>query len=223
MSYVKVGWKDYPDTSTPVNAENLNHMDDQISLMDKDVEDLKNDVDNMNETEKSLSEEIESLNSSLANGQIKFGIDEDGNYGYIKAGADTVTPFKSGGDYTRLNQFTCSLPTTSVSNSGSGVSNSSTSAKKTVYKIPAGSTIKFTYSTTVSANGWVSAGLYMNGSSIISTGQVTSTISSKSLTYVVPETIEDAVFYSKCKNGSATGASGTFAITIKAITITLPE
>ena len=27
-----------------------------------------------------------------------FGIDSDGNYGYFKAGADTVTPFKSGGD-----------------------------------------------------------------------------------------------------------------------------
>lgn len=25
---------------------------------------------------------------------MKFGIDSDGNYGYIKAGADTVTPFK---------------------------------------------------------------------------------------------------------------------------------
>ena len=29
-------------------------------------------------------------------GGIKFGVDSDGNYGYIKAGADTVTPFKSG-------------------------------------------------------------------------------------------------------------------------------
>lgn len=33
------------------------------------------------------------LNSSL--GGLQFGIDEDGNYGYIKAGADTVTPFSS--------------------------------------------------------------------------------------------------------------------------------
>ena len=29
-------------------------------------------------------------------GGLKFGIDSDGNYGYIKAGADSVTPFKSG-------------------------------------------------------------------------------------------------------------------------------
>ena len=33
-------------------------------------------------------------NSNL--GGIRFGVDEEGNYGYKKVGADTVTPFKSG-------------------------------------------------------------------------------------------------------------------------------
>lgn len=28
--------------------------------------------------------------------EIKFGVDDDGNYGYYKAGADSVTPFKTG-------------------------------------------------------------------------------------------------------------------------------
>ena len=39
------------------------------------------------------------LNSNLADslGGITFGVDADGNYGYKKAGADTVTPFKKGG------------------------------------------------------------------------------------------------------------------------------
>lgn len=37
---------------------------------------------------------VNQLNNSL--GGLQFGIDENGNYGYIKAGADTVTPFKSG-------------------------------------------------------------------------------------------------------------------------------
>ena len=40
------------------------------------------------------------LNNSL--GGMKFGIDSNGNYGYIKAGADSVTPFSSnplGDDY----------------------------------------------------------------------------------------------------------------------------
>ena len=29
-------------------------------------------------------------------GGLKFGVDSNGNYGYIKAGADSVTPFSSG-------------------------------------------------------------------------------------------------------------------------------
>lgn len=37
---------------------------------------------------------VSDLNRSL--GGLQFGIDENGNYGYIKDGADTVTPFKSG-------------------------------------------------------------------------------------------------------------------------------
>lgn len=38
-----------------------------------------------------------SLNNSF--GGLKFGTDENGNYGYIKAGADTVTPFSKGIKY----------------------------------------------------------------------------------------------------------------------------
>lgn len=37
---------------------------------------------------------LKDVNDSL--GGLQFGIDENGNYGYIKAGADSVTPFKSG-------------------------------------------------------------------------------------------------------------------------------
>ena len=49
---------------------------------------------NMNNLEQRIKTEFDSVNSSL--GVLKFGIDSDGNYGYIKDGADTVTPFKSG-------------------------------------------------------------------------------------------------------------------------------
>lgn len=31
MAYIKQDWKDYPDTSTPINAERLNHMEDGIA------------------------------------------------------------------------------------------------------------------------------------------------------------------------------------------------
>ncbi len=42
------------------------------------------------------------VDPSEGEGLITFGVDANGNYGYKKVGADTVTPFKSGGggDYT---------------------------------------------------------------------------------------------------------------------------
>lgn len=46
-------------------------------------------AENMNDLEKRISD---------AFGGVSFGVDADGNYGYIKAGADTVIPFKKGGD-----------------------------------------------------------------------------------------------------------------------------
>lgn len=48
-----------------------------------------------------VGNEISALNSDLTDSStgigFRFGIDSDGNYGYIKAGADTVTPFRFGG------------------------------------------------------------------------------------------------------------------------------
>ena len=39
----------------------------------------------------------QTITGALANIPFPFGIDVQGNYGYRKDGADTVTPFKSGG------------------------------------------------------------------------------------------------------------------------------
>lgn len=41
----------------------------------------------------------QTITGALANIPFPFGIDSDGNYGYKKAGADTVVPFSSGGGY----------------------------------------------------------------------------------------------------------------------------
>lgn len=52
-------------------------------------------------TQDSVSNVIQGIipmsDSSSVTGDITFGVDADGNYGYYKVGADTVTPFKSGG------------------------------------------------------------------------------------------------------------------------------
>lgn len=41
MSYTPINWKDDPDTSTPLDAENLNHMDSQIKASADGIEALK--------------------------------------------------------------------------------------------------------------------------------------------------------------------------------------
>ncbi len=43
-------------------------------------------------TESSLQQRVSTLEDNVP---FAFGVDEDGNYGYVKAGADTVTPFKA--------------------------------------------------------------------------------------------------------------------------------
>lgn len=51
------------------------------------------------ETARNAIANLDTVNLASAGGDdgtIKFGIDGNGNYGYYKAGADTVTPFKSG-------------------------------------------------------------------------------------------------------------------------------
>ena len=55
MAYEKVGWKDYPDKTTPINAQNLNHMDDQIAAnaekndtQDQAIQKNENDISALN-------------------------------------------------------------------------------------------------------------------------------------------------------------------------------
>ena len=74
---------------------------------------------------------------------FKFGVDSSGNYGYYKAGADSVTPFKSGAYDV---QYGTSGPFT-ITNSYQGRTTSGTITFKT----------PFTGSGTVRAYMWLSA------------------------------------------------------------------
>lgn len=53
-------------------------------------------------------------NGNLADslGGMSFGVDADGNYGYIKAGADTVTPFKNKGIIYNIGTYNPNIPST---------------------------------------------------------------------------------------------------------------
>ncbi len=72
-------------------GETLNQTNSEISDLEETVEG-KADTSDLNNyaTIEALDEVTDDLNG------FRFGVDSDGNYGYYKDGADTVTPFKSG-------------------------------------------------------------------------------------------------------------------------------
>lgn len=49
MSYEKIGWKDYPSTSTPINAKNMNHMDEGIFENANQISEIKKSMENIAE------------------------------------------------------------------------------------------------------------------------------------------------------------------------------
>ena len=63
-------------------------------------------------SQKALADAYAALDGNLTDslGGMSFGVDADGNYGYIKAGADTVTPFKSGGSLKKTNSALIANP-----------------------------------------------------------------------------------------------------------------
>ena len=66
MAYKKVGWKDYPDTTTPVNATNLNQMDEGIAAVDQELTTQKETATDMQDT-------IDQLNTGLSELNLKMG------------------------------------------------------------------------------------------------------------------------------------------------------
>jgi microcystin-dependent protein len=65
MAYKKVGWKDYPDTTTPVNATNLNQMDEGLAAVDQELTTQKENATDMQDT-------IDQLNTGLSELNIKM-------------------------------------------------------------------------------------------------------------------------------------------------------
>lgn len=47
MSYERVNWEDSPSTKTPINAQNLNTMDEGISDVDSRVSDAESNINNI--------------------------------------------------------------------------------------------------------------------------------------------------------------------------------
>ena len=82
INYTKITFSNYPDTTSPLNAENLNKLDKGIYDLDQALTDTNTNVTNITN------------NLSDNNKTFKFGFDGT-NYGYYKDGASSVTPFKN--------------------------------------------------------------------------------------------------------------------------------
>ena len=98
ISYVKKAFKNYPDTTTPVNAANLNHLDNAIYDLDQAVGNALGSTDISAIGNGTVKGAISNINSQLTdNGEsFKFGYDSvNDEMGYYKkvAGADTFFPF----------------------------------------------------------------------------------------------------------------------------------
>lgn len=84
----------YEQVGSNFGASQLNLMSDNIN-QSFDANKMLKTMDEVNAvTQEGYGVDalvVKQVNDSL--GGLQFGIDENGNYGYIKAGADTVTPF----------------------------------------------------------------------------------------------------------------------------------
>lgn len=143
-----------------------------------------------------------SLNSNL--GGLRFGIDADGNYGYKKAGADTVIPFSKSID--TLNEpFYSDSQYLSLFNSAA---NSHISGSKTI-----------TY--TATKNGTVICHYDNDGEAVNRTGHTVDVIYEVRVgnrilatkahgIYIFPIKTEDVVSYTVRVDGNSTGGAAAY-------------
>ena len=83
MSYTKKTWKNYPDTTTPITADNLNHMENGIADAHTDIAALNTSL---------------LQHSTFPSGVGFYPDEQDGKQGYNTSpsrGADTFYPFSS--------------------------------------------------------------------------------------------------------------------------------
>lgn len=93
-SYTRVNWAGYPSKTTPLSADNLNHMDEGIDNVDTKVTNLESRQDNYDASMTDVKGDILDINDSLNN--FSFGFTDDGKPGYRTGGASTeIIPFSS--------------------------------------------------------------------------------------------------------------------------------
>lgn len=58
MAYTRVNWQDYPNTSTPINAANLNKMDAGIAALDTKITNIESDYTSDQDVDDAISEAL---------------------------------------------------------------------------------------------------------------------------------------------------------------------
>lgn len=71
MAYKKIGWKDYPNKTTPVNAKNLDHMEEGILENSNAIDELNTNLSNNFGT--SIDIEIDTEYTCPDDGIVLFG------------------------------------------------------------------------------------------------------------------------------------------------------
>lgn len=72
MAYEKIEWENSPSTKTPLNATNLNHMDDGISNNDSAIAALQQALVTLQQTLQTLQTTIQTLQNTLDNDVPKW-------------------------------------------------------------------------------------------------------------------------------------------------------
>ena len=78
MAYIKKIWKDYPDATTPILAEDLNNIENGIEAVDTALENIENNVNN-------IEDGLETVTNNVNNGWISL----NGTFTYSSANSPT--------------------------------------------------------------------------------------------------------------------------------------
>ena len=80
MAYTKKIWKDYPDTTTQIKAEDLNNIENGIEAVDTALENLENNVNN-------IEDGLEAVTNNVNNGWISL----NGTFTFVSWDSTTYT------------------------------------------------------------------------------------------------------------------------------------
>ena len=98
INYVKKAFKNYPNTTTKISAENLNHLDNGIFDLDQAVksaiDDINDDIDGLNND---LTDKVSGFTETTYSAVTGLAYDSTNKKLGLKVGADTVIPFSGGG------------------------------------------------------------------------------------------------------------------------------